>query len=215
MIEGTLAVGDTVSVRGGLPRSYGRPLGLVHRINATTVTVALYYDRARGDDTTRRIPHESCRLVRRHDSRPWAIIPCAARKIDRPAPIASLYLGSFHAQCAATALALTGADRVVILSGRYGLVRLVDPTVREPYEQRIDAPGAIGRSQLRDQALRIGLTGPAERVVILAGKAYTAAVQAALPDRHLEVPLAGGRGIGHHKATLAKIASTGLLPAPN
>lgn len=212
MIESTAAVGDTISVRAGVPRSYGRPLGRVVRINATTVTVALFYDLVRGDHTTRLVPHTGYRLAHRADPRPWVVVGCGARKAEHPAPIADLYTGSYHAQCVRAATRLTDRSRVVILSGRYGLVRLTDPTVREPYEQRIDQPGAVTTDELHTQGDRLGLSWPLERVIVLAGKAYTAPLLTVVDHRNVELPFDGTRGIGDHKALLRLIETTGTLP---
>lgn len=212
MVEGSVAVGDTISVRAGVPRSYGRPLGRVVRINTTTVTAALFYDLVRGDRTTRLVPHTGYRLAHRPDPRPWVVVGCGARKAELPASIADLYTGSYHAQCVRAATRLTDRSRVVILSGRYGLVRLTDPTVREPYEQRIDQPGAVTTEELQAQADRLGLAWPLERIIVLAGKAYTAPILTVVDRRNLELPFDGTRGIGDHKAILRLIEATGALP---
>lgn len=128
-----------------------------------------------------------------------AIIPCSAAKLDRPAPAGELYLGSLHRLARRAADALDA--RTLILSGRYGLV----PTWQtlDPYEQRIDAPGAISAEQLAEQ---LDYLIPAGEIVwTMLPSAYRTALAAAGLVPTVDV-LAGSRGIGEQRGRLSAIA---------
>jgi hypothetical protein len=144
------------------------------------------------------------------------IVPCGARKLDRPAEAGQLYTGSYHraTRRAADALAATApGTRILILSALHGLLEL--DTVIAPYEQRMGKPGSIGPDRLREQARELGVDGA--EVTILAGRAYADAALAVWPAaRDL---LAGAGGLGRQLARLAQIAaeaktfvSTGAAP---
>ncbi|MGW1839616.1 DUF6884 domain-containing protein [Streptomyces sp. NPDC002067] len=140
---------------------------------------------------------------------PLVIIPCSAGKLSRPAPAGELYTGSYHVACRRAADALTAAGgTVVILSARHGFLR--PDQVIAPYETRMGEPGCVSVAQLRQQAREMGLSDAAT-VTVLAGAAYTAAAQAVWP--HAATPLAGSRGIGEHRARLAALTRTRLVPA--
>ncbi len=127
------------------------------------------------------------------------LVPCSAGKVDHPAAAGELYTGSLHRMARAAAGAWPGAE-VLVVSGRYGFLRLDD--VVEPYEQRIDGPGAITPAELRRQAAE--LIGD-RTVVALLPSAYSAAVISAgiLPS---SLPLAGSRGIGEQRGRLSRLA---------
>lgn len=137
------------------------------------------------------------------DLDPLAVVACGAAKLDHAAPARDLYTGQHFRLALAAAEAIT--PRVVILSARYGLLPL--DAVAEPYEQRIDQPGAITADELRHQAAALDLRG-ARDVRVLAGAAYFHAARAVWPWARHE--LAGCPGIGYQRARLAQLAR----PAP-
>jgi hypothetical protein len=142
---------------------------------------------------------------------PVVVIPCSSRKLAHRAPARELYVGSYHRAARRAAEALTRSERVLILSGRYGLLSL-DQTV-EPYEQRIDAPGAVRVEVLHGQLQRRDLLR--RRTVVLAGGAYAAPLLEAFGPSATELlvlPLRGSRGIGDHLALFARISASGRLP---
>lgn len=135
------------------------------------------------------------------------VIPCAARKLDRPAPAGELYQGSYHRACRQTADALTAdGGTTVILSGLHGILPL-DRTV-EPYEMRMGDPGSVTADQLRDQARTLGLAD-ARTVVVLAGALYVDAARQVWP--HAFAPLTG-RGIGRQLRRLVELRAEPLFP---
>lgn len=138
---------------------------------------------------------------------PLVIIPCSARKLDRPAPAGDLYQGSYHRACRQTADVLTATSgTTVILSGRHGILRLEQ--IVAPYEMRMGDPGSVTADQLRDQAETLGLTD-ARTVVVLAGSLYTRAAREVWP--HAAAPLTG-RGIGRQLQRLAELRAEPLFP---
>lgn len=139
------------------------------------------------------------------DLDPLAVVACGAAKLNRAAPAAELYTGSYFRAALAAARAMAG-PRVLILSARHGLL---DPsTVLDPYEQRIDQPGAISAAELRHQAAALDVRG-ARVVHVLAGRAYARAAAQVWPWARPE--LAGCPGIGYQLARLADLAGR---PAP-
>jgi hypothetical protein len=143
------------------------------------------------------------------DEQPVVIIPCGAAKLDRPAPAAELYTGSYHQACARAAAALTAnGGTVLILSALHGLTPL--DRVLAPYDMRMGAAGSVTPDLLRQQARELGLDRAAD-VTILAGLSYTAPALAVWP--HAATPLAGLPGMGHHMSALAAIATTEEAPA--
>lgn len=142
-------------------------------------------------------------------AQPVVIIPCGAAKLDREAPAAELYTGSYHRACARAAATLTAnGGTVLIMSALHGLVPL--DRVLTPYEMRMGVPGCVTPDVLREQARELGLDR-ATNVTILAGLSYTVPALAVWP--HAGTPLAGLPGMGHHMRALAAIASGEQSPA--
>lgn len=129
------------------------------------------------------------------------IVPCGTAKLDRAAPAGRMYIGSYHRACRRAADRLGG--RLFILSARHGL--LTPDTVIEPYEQRMNTPGAVTVPTLRAQARRLGVD-TAGRVTVLAGRDYADPVTAVWP--HAVRPLDGTRGMPDQMAVLAELART-------
>lgn len=128
------------------------------------------------------------------------IIPCGRKKSPVPVPAGEMYVGPYFRSCLKTALALTGKDRVRILSGKYGLLKLGD--IISPYDQRIDRPGAITLAAVAGQAKAQGLAGAAA-VVVLAGRAYSNVVLNIWPKA--AAPLYDLAGMGRHLAELKRL----------
>lgn len=127
------------------------------------------------------------------------IVPCGARKLDRPAPAAQLYTGPLF-RSAYAAAARTG-DRILILSALHGLV---DPLeVLTPYNVRLGDPESITPGELAAQAARMGVTRA--DVTVLGGRDYVELARTVWPSA--DAPLAGSRGIGDMRGRLARMAA--------
>ena len=129
------------------------------------------------------------------------IISCGGKKIwdgdsgwnAGPTPARNVYTGNF------VRLNQKYAERFYpgswcILSAKYGFL-MPDDIVPANYNVRITDPEAISRENLREQAQRLELDR-FNRVVVVAGKDYVAAVRRALPKLRVDALLVGARGIG-------------------
>ncbi len=128
------------------------------------------------------------------------IIGCGARKLDRPAPARSMYVGPYFRACLATAEAITDPGRAFILSARYGLLGLDDPI--EPYDLTMGQPGSVSVGELAAQATERGITD--EPVTALCGARYAMLIGRVWP--RVSIPLAG-LGIGRQRHVLAVMRS--------
>ena len=148
------------------------------------------------------------------------VIPCGAAKLDHPAPARDLYVGQHfrHALTNVQRLATLddaegrGPARLLILSARHGLI---DPdTVLEPYEQRIDAPGAITTAQLTDQARALGIDWGSQVYAVLP-KPYLARLDTALRelDVYIQDIYEGAASIGEQRRVLSIIGRPPALAA--
>lgn len=131
----------------------------------------------------------------------WMVIPCSGAKLDRASKARDLYVGSMFKSSlkAAEAQVAWGGGAVLILSALHGLVRLDD--VLEPYEQRIDQPGAVSAEKVAAQALALGIDWDSD-VFALLPKAYFAKLDDALRsfDCHPHFCYeASDRGIGEQR----------------
>lgn len=229
-------VGERVAVdarKAELPTSlYGRPLGVVLRVNAKSYTVRLVCDGrevyAQRDAIDRCAARSSASQLAQAElvararierdaaqdnaeaaveldagAEPLVVIPCGGAKLDRPALAGELYTGSYHAACRRAAEVLTSPDRIRILSARYGLLRLDDPV--EPYELRMGQPGSVAVDTVRRQAAAQELVDEAE-VVVLAGAAYADVALQVWP--HARRPLDGSRGIGDQLARMVAMRAS-------
>ncbi|GHH25653.1 hypothetical protein GCM10018792_64900 [Streptomyces rubradiris] len=136
--------------------------------------------------------------------RPVVVIACSATKKPVPhgekVPAQELYQGVYFTKCLTAARAIPGG-RVLVLSGRYGLI---DPrTPIATYEQRLD-PRNVDHSKHRAQVAAMGRAMlHAPEVIVLAGKDYADAVARIWP--HVVRPLAGA-AIGVQLQRLTHIA---------
>lgn len=135
-------------------------------------------------------------------ARDIVVVPCSGEKQKVPCTAEQMYLGQLHKLALEAARTLAVDDEHIrILSGKHGLLRLVDEIW--PYDQRIDEPGAVATSVLVQQLQKIAPTA----VVSLCPKAYTAALGRATHELGIELrnPLAGCRGIGQMRQQLCVI----------
>jgi len=110
-------------------------------------------------------------------SNPVIIVPCGAAKLTHAAPARELYTGPYHRACLGWALSVAPSERCVILSARYGFVKL--DQVIAPYDLRMGRPGSATVSLLRGQATLLHiLDGP---VIALGGAAYIQRCKAIWP----------------------------------
>ncbi|PWI16007.1 hypothetical protein DI272_18925 [Streptomyces sp. Act143] len=130
------------------------------------------------------------------------VIPCAARKLDHPAPAGELYVGSYHRACRAAADRLiVDGGTLLILSDLHGFVRTTQ--VLQPYDTRPGDPDGVTVDRLREQAGELGVD-QAEDVIVLAGRFYVGHCREVWP--HALTPLIGvGMGIGRQLQRLAAI----------
>lgn len=86
------------------------------------------------------------------------VIPCGGAKEDHPTLARHLYTGAMFRQTLASVQAMADGEdaQILILSARYGLVRLDE--VIAPYEQRMDRRGRVGADTITIQAMMYGLT---------------------------------------------------------
>lgn len=166
--------------------------------------------------------HRAERAARPAPARPWVVVACGGDKRDRPCPAGEMYVGSYHRAARRAAQALTSPDRILILSGFYGLLPL-DQLI-EPYDLRIDSPDGVGPRVIARQMRDRGLAEPGQ-VIVLGGKAYGKAMRSAVRELtsptapHLEpvragtvalsLPLEGTSGIGEQLQLMAAMARTG------
>ncbi len=149
------------------------------------------------------------------------VVPCSRQKLDRPAPARELYVGKMfrhtfvnaERSAAADTAAGCGPARVLILSGKYGLI---DPdTVIEPYDLKMGAPGSITVETLAEQALEHGIDwGPFRptEVYALLPKEYFRRLDAALRthDVYVQDVYEGTASIGEQRRVNALAGATGL-----
>lgn len=127
------------------------------------------------------------------------IIGCGKAKQDQAAPALELYTGGYFRHNLAYARTLTTDDRILVLSGKHGLLR--HDLIIAPYEQRMGRPGAITVDRVVAQARALGLTHE-RNVIALVGKHYAPAVRAVWP--HVRLPLEHiPGGMGGRKAWLS------------
>ncbi len=226
-----VAVGDVVELHAD--RSKGTPSGTVLRVSEKTVTVTTpagaearfplekihrpWNDALRAARELVAATPEELAEEEPVAELPFVVIPCGGEKLDVPAIAVELYVGSYFRAVLRAARALTTDDRIRILSARYGLVALDEGL--DPYDLRIDAPGAVdadfvARQILAEPALS-KLAFDTRRIVVLAGQAYASVAVEALDlagvGIPVELPFEGARGIGDHLARAKAIAEGELV----
>jgi hypothetical protein len=130
------------------------------------------------------------------------VIPCGGRKRAQRTPAGAMYTGSYHLACRRAAAWLTrDGGTVIILSAKYGFLRMGDPI--DPYDLKMGQRGSVSVAILREQAARLGLSRIRD-VTVLGGRAYADAASAVWPDARR--PLDGTTSMGEQLARLAAIA---------
>lgn len=143
------------------------------------------------------------------------VIPCGGAKLDHAAPARQLYVGQMFRHTLTSVEALAAGDeaaglgpvRVLILSARHGLVEL--DTVLDPYEQRIDKPGAVTVDTVAAQALALGIDWGQGEVYSLLPAPYRRLLDEALRrhDVYLQDVYEATGGIGDQRHVNAVIAA--------
>lgn len=105
------------------------------------------------------------------------VATCGARKRGYRTTAADLYTGPYARACIAWAQR-TPADARLILSSRYGLVRLDQEL--DPYETTWRSPDAISAWRLRGQAEVLGVID-ADVVTLAGGREYLARLRGIWP----------------------------------
>ena len=123
------------------------------------------------------------------------VVPCGGRKRPHASPAGEMYVGSYHRACRRYAERV-GADRVLILSARHGLVGLDE--VIEPYDLRMGQAGSMTGADVRRQAQELDLLDA--DAVLLGGREYAERGLAAWPAAF--APGAGCTGIGEQLARM-------------
>lgn len=109
------------------------------------------------------------------------VIPCGNSKRNGLSRADRMYTGGYHKMCLKFARSLVDDNEILILSAKYGFIRL--DTVIMPYDVSFTKTPkkAITIEELKDQISYDGL------VVALGGKAYTEKCKAVFP--HCVTPL--------------------------
>ncbi|MGW1002220.1 DUF6884 domain-containing protein [Streptomyces sp. NPDC001118] len=138
------------------------------------------------------------------------VVPCSSAKSSAPiAPAGEMYVGSYHRAARRAALSQLGpGDRLVILSAKFGILRLEDHILR--YDLRAGQRGTVSGSVMERQAHHLALR--AAEVTVFAGKTYAALARQVWPD--LAHPLSRARGIGDHLAFFAGLYASAPEGSP-
>lgn len=119
------------------------------------------------------------------------IVPCGQAKRATRSQAGVMYTGTYHRACLDYARSIAPAEAILILSAKYGLLRLTDWV--EPYDLRMGQRGAVTPDVVRAQAIRLGVLD-ARPVIALGGVDYTGVCRAVWPGCVL--PLSGVGGLG-------------------
>lgn len=135
---------------------------------------------------------------------PVVIIGCGATKRAVRAPAAELYVGSLFVSARRAAQALAPSSRILILSALHGLLRFDQPV--DPYDKRLDDPGAVTAADVGRQARGLGILGCP--VIALASRDYVDLCRQVWPV--VAAPIYGMM-IGNARHELAGITQRGSL----
>ena len=114
------------------------------------------------------------------------IIGCGRAKNPGTHKAVDLYTSGYFRLKLAYARSIAHDGTILILSGKYGFVRLDEDIVS--YDQHISAEGAVSDATLSEQASRIRFGEP--EVIVLGGSDYVRRVRLLWPD--CKAPLKGG-----------------------
>jgi hypothetical protein len=109
-----------------------------------------------------------------------------------------MYTGAYHMGCLKFALSLVPSNQILILSAKYGLLRLTDWI--EPYNLKMGEKGCVTAEAVRQQALDMGLLD--EQVCAIGGRSYTDICRVVWPTA--STPLDGVGGMGRQLAWLSR-----------
>lgn len=231
--ERPITVGDRVSVRGSIPKAYGRPIAEVVSLGPVCARVRLF-----ADGSEWRIPYEELRITAGQawiDEHPERAVELGlvdpstpatddgsadedVEEVEAPAgPVVVISCGGAKADRPAPIAELyTGSYFRAALRAARALTtddRILVLSARygfvslgevhAPYEQRIDRPGAISPRALAATARRHRIEADAE-VVLLAPRAYADRARAIWPEA--SSLLDGTSGIGQQMARFAELA---------
>jgi hypothetical protein len=124
------------------------------------------------------------------------IIGCGQAKRLGVHKAADLYTSSYFRLKLAYARAITSDDTILILSGKYGFVKLNDEIAS--YDQHIGSAGAVTDATLRGQADRLHMR--TSEVIVLGGNDYVKRMRRLWTD--CKTPLNGIGGIGDQMSWL-------------
>jgi len=130
------------------------------------------------------------------------VIPCGAKKLNRPAMAKDMYTGSYALMCKRYARTLAPDSQIFILSAKYGLLRMNDKIT--PYSLTLGEAGAVTPSLVRRQAQEMGIA--AEDCIAIGGVRYTSLCKAVFANckTPLQDNVKGGMGY-HMKWMKAKL----------
>lgn len=140
---------------------------------------------------------------------PFVIVLCSGRKAPGPSlPAGERYTGSLHRLAMQAARALTSDDRIRVMSARFGLLELDQPT--PAYNVRVDQLAAEDlfalKSRCHVDGIRFDHEDPTAPVIALVPAAYLDVLRwSPMLDPKLVTPLAGSAGIGEMRGRLAAI----------
>lgn len=97
------------------------------------------------------------------------VIPCGAKKINKPAPACNLYIGPYFKACWSYSISLTNYSNIYILSAKHGLIK--STTILYPYNLQMGQPGSIGLKKIEEQASEYGIIN--KNIIGLGGIKYT------------------------------------------
>lgn len=132
-------------------------------------------------------------------SAPLVIIPCGGRKLTTRCSADLMYTGPYHRACKRFAMSVTGPENVLILSARYGLLRLTDEI--DTYDLKMGQTGSVKPETVEAQAKVMGLLVH-PNVIAIGGTRYTEVVSAVWPNAM--TPLTGVGGLGMQIRWLAE-----------
>jgi hypothetical protein len=122
---------------------------------------------------------------------PIVIIPCGAKKLNRPAKAINMYQGSYYKKCRDYALSLTMKENIFILSAKYGLLPL--DKIIEPYSLTLGQEGCVNSNDVRKQAGELNLLD--RDCIAIGGKRYTNLCKRVWKEA--KTPLEGKGGMGY------------------
>lgn len=96
------------------------------------------------------------------------VIPCGGKKQNHRTAAGEMYQGPYFKSCLRYAQTLISRNKILILSAKYGFLRLTD--VIDPYEMTLGDHGCVTTKVVIEQAARMGVDRCMP--VVLGGKRY-------------------------------------------